>query len=312
MATSMATGLASFIGFRFALGLGEAGNWPGATKAVSEWFPRRESGWAVALFDSGSSIGGALAPFIVLWVYHLFDSWRPAFLDHRIARLHLADRVPLAVPAQPEQHAAALSRREERARSIRPLRARDQRGATVDGKRLASYRRVFLRLPQTWGYILGKPSPIPVWFFITDWFAIFLVRAGLQGRGEPRGLLGAVPRGRSGQLLRRRLFELADHAGLERRAGRKSIAVIGGLGMMLLDPSGVDLLVLRAIVTCFAISTFAYAAFSTIMLNLPADLFPSGSVAIVSGLGGTGAGIGTITRPDRSGMSPTTTRSPRS
>ena len=37
-------------------------NWPGATKAVSEWFPRRESGWAVALFDSGSSIGGALAP----------------------------------------------------------------------------------------------------------------------------------------------------------------------------------------------------------------------------------------------------------
>src|SRR5215203_5036801 len=80
MATSMATGLTSFIGFRFALGLGEAGNWPGATKAVSEWFPRRESGWAVALFDSGSSIGGALAPFIVLTIYQLFDSWRPAFL----------------------------------------------------------------------------------------------------------------------------------------------------------------------------------------------------------------------------------------
>ena len=39
---------------------------------------------------------------------------------------------------------------------------------------------------------------------------------------------------------------------------------------------------------------FAYAAFSTVILNLPADLFPSGSVASVSGLGGTGAGIGTI------------------
>ena len=36
-------GLRSFGAFRFALGLGEAGNWPGATKAVSEWFPRRES-----------------------------------------------------------------------------------------------------------------------------------------------------------------------------------------------------------------------------------------------------------------------------
>src|SRR5262249_15487577 len=55
MATSLAGGLRSFAACRFALGLGEAANWPGATKAVSEWFPRRESGWAVALFDSGSS-----------------------------------------------------------------------------------------------------------------------------------------------------------------------------------------------------------------------------------------------------------------
>src|SRR4029453_5012500 len=42
--------------------------------------PSRESGWAVALFDSGSSIGGALAPWIVLTIYHTFGSWRPAFL----------------------------------------------------------------------------------------------------------------------------------------------------------------------------------------------------------------------------------------
>ena len=80
MATSMAGGLRSFCAFRFALGLGEAANWPGATKAVSEWFPRRESGWAVALFDSGSSIGAAVAPFLVLTLFHWFGSWRPVFL----------------------------------------------------------------------------------------------------------------------------------------------------------------------------------------------------------------------------------------
>ena len=80
MLTSLATGLRSFAAFRFLLGLGESANWPGATKAVSEWFPKRESGWAVALFDSGSSIGGAIAPFLVLWVYHTFGSWRPAFI----------------------------------------------------------------------------------------------------------------------------------------------------------------------------------------------------------------------------------------
>jgi len=29
----------------------------------------RERALATALFDSGSSIGGAIAPFIVLWIY---------------------------------------------------------------------------------------------------------------------------------------------------------------------------------------------------------------------------------------------------
>ena len=49
-----------------------------------------------------------------------------------------------------------------------------------------------------------------------------------------------------------------------------------------------------AIIGLFAISTFSYAAWSTMALALPADLYPSASVASVSGLSGTGAGIGTI------------------
>jgi glycine C-acetyltransferase len=62
------------------LGAGESANWPGATKAVAEWFPKRERGWAVALFDSGSSIGGAIAPFLVLWLYSTFGGWQYAFI----------------------------------------------------------------------------------------------------------------------------------------------------------------------------------------------------------------------------------------
>jgi len=80
MLTSLASGLRSFCFFRFLLGAGESGNWPGATKAVSEWFPRRESGWAVALFDSGSSIGAAVAPVMVVGLLHVFGTWRPVFL----------------------------------------------------------------------------------------------------------------------------------------------------------------------------------------------------------------------------------------
>ena len=49
-----------------------------------------------------------------------------------------------------------------------------------------------------------------------------------------------------------------------------------------------------ALAGLFAFSTFAYAAFSTMALVLPSDLFRSESVATVSGMSGTGAGIGTI------------------
>src|SRR5579864_7810115 len=80
MLTSLATGLRSFCAFRFLLGAGESANWPAATKAVAEWFPSRERAFAVALFDSGSSVGAAIAPGLVLWLYHGFGGWRPAFI----------------------------------------------------------------------------------------------------------------------------------------------------------------------------------------------------------------------------------------
>ncbi len=77
--TSFARGLYAFATFRFLLGAGESANWPGATKAVSEWFRKSERGLAAALFDSGSSIGGAVAPFIVLPIYFRWG-WKPAFV----------------------------------------------------------------------------------------------------------------------------------------------------------------------------------------------------------------------------------------
>jgi ACS family hexuronate transporter-like MFS transporter len=65
MATTFTSGLTSLAACRFLLGAGESANWPGAAKAVAEWFPRRETGWAVAIYDSGSAVGGAIAPMAV-------------------------------------------------------------------------------------------------------------------------------------------------------------------------------------------------------------------------------------------------------
>ena len=76
-------------------------------------------------------------------------------------------------------------------------------------------------------------------------------------------------------------------------AARKAIVVFGGIGVLLLIPT-IFTVNLAAITLLFALATFSYASFSTIANVLPSDLFKSDSVASVSGLSGTGAGIGTI------------------
>ena len=171
MLTSLATGFKSLAVFRFLLGAGESANWPGATKAVSEWFPRRDSGWAVALFDSGSSIGGALAPFIVLWTYHTFGSWRPAFIVTGVLGFLWLILFRMMY-RRPEDHPRLSA--EERA-----LILEGRASATTGTESRLSYGTL-LRLPQTWGIIIGKSLTDPVWFFITDWFAIYLVSKGYR------------------------------------------------------------------------------------------------------------------------------------
>jgi MFS family permease len=68
---------------------------------------------------------------------------------------------------------------------------------------------------------------------------------------------------------------------------------MGGFGMALLAPAAFTSNPF-ALGALFGFSTFAYSAFGTMILVLPSDLFPGHSVATVSGMSGTGAGIGTI------------------
>jgi ACS family hexuronate transporter-like MFS transporter len=153
--------------------------------------------------------------------------------------------------------------------------------------------RDLLKLPQTWGVIVSKGLTDPVWFFVTDWFPIYLVAKGIPLKS---GLIavwipflaadlgnffgGAV----SGHLIRR---------GWSVGAARKALVIFGGLGVMLLIPT-IFTVKLYLITLLFALATFSYASFSTIANVLPTDLFHNKAVATVSGLSGTAAGIGTI------------------
>jgi len=283
MLTPLARGLGSFAFFRFLLGAGESANWPAATKAVSEWFPKHERGLATAFFDSGSSVGGAISPFIVLWIYFRWG-WRPAFIvPGLLGFLWLVVWRRFYYP--PEQH-PRISEAERR------MLAADKEGYEQPGNVRTRWQDL-LKLPQTWGTIIAKTFTDPVWFFVTDWFPIYLVAKGIELRS---GLLAVwVPfiaadlgnffgGGISGYLIKR---------GWSLGAARKAVVVFGGIGVTLLIPT-IFTTNLYAITVLFGLATFCYASFSTIANVLPSDLYPSQSVATVSGFSGTGAGIGTI------------------
>jgi ACS family hexuronate transporter-like MFS transporter len=285
MLTSLAVGLKSFAAFRFLLGAGEAANWPGATKAVSEWFPRRESGWAVALFDSGSSIGAALAPLLVLWLFHTFGTWRPVFVI--IGALGLIWLLVFRWLYHPpethpwisaEERAYILADREP----IEPGAA----GQPVPTRRL-------LALPQTWGIILGKTLTDPVWFLITDWFAIYLVSRGFQLEASLLWFWVPFLAADAGNFLAGGISSRLIARGMAVDKARKVVIVVGGLGMstLMLSLLANDL---PSLLACFAVATCSYAALSTMVLNLPADLYHPRAVASVSGLSGTGAGLCTL------------------
>jgi ACS family hexuronate transporter-like MFS transporter len=288
MLCSLATGLRSFAACRFLLGAGESANWPGATKAVSEWFPRRESGWAVALFDSGSSVGAAVAPFLVFWTYEITGSWRPAFvLTGLLGFLWLP--VFRRLYRSPEDH-PRLSDEERRDilanRATAAISAQPMAATSANSARLLS-------LPQTWGIVIGKGLTDPVWFFITDWFAIYLVSRGFRLEDSLLAFWAPFLAADLGNFFGGGVSSALISRGWRVTAARKAVVVFGALGMLLLIPTiyASSLLWMTA---CFAVATFAYAALSTMILNLPADIYPTGSVASVSGLSGTAAGLGTI------------------
>ena len=79
IAHAFARGLGTLSLFRFVLGFGEAGNWPGAAKTVAEWFPIRQRAFGMAIFNSGAAIGSILAPPLIVWL-QLRYGWQTTFI----------------------------------------------------------------------------------------------------------------------------------------------------------------------------------------------------------------------------------------
>ena len=287
--TPLANGFWSFAGLRFLLGAGESGNWPAATKVVGEWFPRQERALATALFDSGSSLGSAIAPFLVLGIYFRWG-WRPAvmipgtlgflwILCWRALYSPLASHPRLSVE---ERNLITESPANERL----PLEGPGAPTEKTPWLRL-------LKLRRTWAIVVAKAFTDPVWFFVADWFPIYLVAKGINLQGSLLAIWIPFLATDAGNFFSGWLSGLLIRRGWPLTAARKALIVGGGIGVLLLIPT-VFTANVYVITALFALSTFAYGCFTTIANVLPADLFENASVASVSGISNTSAGLCTV------------------
>ena len=152
---------ALFSAARALLGVTESANFPGAIKAVAEWFPKKERALATGIFNAGTNTGAIITPLLVPWIA-LTWGWQWAFIaTGSLGFLWLL--LWLAVYRSPESN-PRISRDElAHIRSDPP----DLESARVPWIRLLGFR-------QTWAVAAGKLLADPIWWFYLYWLPKFL------------------------------------------------------------------------------------------------------------------------------------------
>jgi ACS family hexuronate transporter-like MFS transporter len=259
----------SVIGFaaaRFALGLGEAGNFPAAIKTVAEWFPRKERALATGIFNSGSNVGAIVAPLAVPWIT-LRLGWRWAFLftgflsaSWLIAWLTVYRRG--GTPVQDDEETASK----------------------LPWGHLLAYR-------QTWAFLLGKFITDPVWWFLTFWLPKFLnSEHGLTLTDIGPPLVAIYVMADCGSIAGGWIASVFLRRGWSANRARKSA--------MLICASAVVPVIFAAkarnlwtAVALLGLAAASHQGWSANLFTLVSDMFPRRAVASVVGIGGFGGAV---------------------
>jgi len=268
--------------FRLLLGIGEAGNWPGAAKVVAEWFPVRERAFAMAIFNNGSTIGAVLAPPVIVWVAVTFG-WRYAFFIG--AGLSLLLMIAwYFYYYTPDKHPKLSAAEYEYIRTGQSPDD-DEHGRRRPWASLFTYRQV-------WAVIAARFFTDPIWWFLISWLPNYL-KAERGFTLELIGLLAWIPFlfADIGTLTGGAASSLLIRRGWTVDAARKIVLIVSAL----MVPAGVVAIVTTgsSAVAIGGISVIAFGFQSWIanIHTIPSDCFPKQDVGAVFGIGGTAAGI---------------------
>jgi len=173
-ATAAASGVASFFVVRFLFGVGEAGAFPGATRAMQLWYTRQERGFAQGFTHSASRLGAAIAPpFVVLIMTPL--GWRSVFYISGLIGLVWAAWWYLSYRNLPEEH--GMVNRAELAH-IRGVSATGEINQAVMETGAASVPwGTLLRSPNMWAIMCAYFTYVYCLYIFLAWLPSYLVDA---------------------------------------------------------------------------------------------------------------------------------------
>ncbi|MGI9323007.1 MAG: MFS transporter [Pseudomonadales bacterium] len=274
--------VAGFSLARFGLGIGEAGNWPGATKNNAEWFPIKERALAQGIFNSGASLGAVISAPLIAWLYLLFG-WQGTFV--LVGLLGFVWLVPWLwiYKAPPDRHPWLTAEEKEYILS-------GQKVEETAEEALAPGWMEMMRYKQSWSVIASRFFLDPIWWLFVAWLPLYLAdefgfdikQIGLYGWVPYVGaMVGALFGGwLAGALLRK---------GWTVNATRKFTITLGAVFMLpTLIATAFAATPLLAVLL-MAVILFGFQISIGNIQTLPSDFFSGKSVGSLAGVGGTAA-----------------------
>lgn len=283
-----------FLAARCVLSFGEAGNFPCSIKAIAEYFPKKDRGFATGIFNSGSQIGALLAPFSIP-VIAKFYGWEAAFLSiGLLGFLWMGLWVFIYKEPRKNPHvtAAELAYIEQDANKEENLApAQDEPKTKIGLLQAFSFR-------QTWAVIFGRFLPDSVWWFLLFWAPAFISDVYGFSSASTTGMIAIFTIYFISMLS---LFGsylptfFINRSKMNPYAGRMKAMLIFAIFPLL----GVAVMPLGEIsmwfpVVIIGIMAAAHQSWSANVYNVVSDMFPKSVVATVTGAAGLASGLGSF------------------
>jgi len=270
--------VAGFIAVRFALGLGESGNFPAAIKTVAEWFPKRERALATGIFNSGTNVGALATPLIVPWITRNYG-WTWAFVaTGALGLLWLTVWLPLY--GSPASHSKVGPGELALIQSDPP-----DPPVKIPWLSLMGYR-------QAWAVAAAKFGTDPIWWLYLFWIPDFLHRSygiDLQSMALPLIVIYLIADVGSigGGWLSSSLLKRGWTANRARKTAMLTCALAVTPIALAANASAEWIAVLLV-----GIAAAAHQGWSANVYTLASDMFPRQAVGSVIGFAGMAGAVG--------------------